>query len=67
MLIAGLRYPVAAAVVGGVWSLNRVVYALGYTNGKEGGKGRYMGIAWMFAHLGLIGMAGTTAWKFIQA
>ncbi|KAH7408633.1 hypothetical protein DE146DRAFT_675648 [Phaeosphaeria sp. MPI-PUGE-AT-0046c] len=62
MLIAGLKYPVASAVVGAVWSVNRVIYAIGYTNGAEGGKGRYYGIAWMFAHLGLMGMAAKTGW-----
>lgn len=62
MLIAGLKYPTAAAVLGATWAANRVVYAIGYTNGSEGGKGRYYGILWMLAHWGLIGYAGKAAW-----
>lgn len=67
MLIAGLRYPFATAIVGAVWSVNRVVYAHGYTNGAEGGKGRYYGIAWFFAHIGLIGMAAKAGWDIAMA
>jgi glutathione S-transferase len=67
LLVAGLKYPVAAAVLGAVWSVNRVVYALGYTNGSEGGKGRYYGALWMIAHYVLIGYAGTAAWKIAMA
>ncbi|KAH8719293.1 hypothetical protein GQ44DRAFT_775430 [Phaeosphaeriaceae sp. PMI808] len=36
MLIAGLRWPTVTAALGAVWSVNRVIYALGYTNGSEG-------------------------------
>ena len=67
MVIAGLKYPMAAAVLGAVWSVNRVVYAIGYTNGGEGGKGRYYGILWMLAHYGLIGYAAKTAWDVSMA
>jgi glutathione S-transferase len=67
MMIAGLKNPVATAVLGAVWSVNRVIYAVGYTNGSEGGKGRYYGIAWMFAHFGLIGMAGKAAWDIARS
>lgn len=67
MVIAGVKYPTAAAVMGAVWSVNRVVYALGYTNGAEGGKGRYYGIAWMFAHMGLIGTATKAAWDVARS
>ncbi|KAF2477614.1 membrane-associated proteins in eicosanoid and glutathione metabolism [Lindgomyces ingoldianus] len=66
MLIAGIKYPTAAAVLGAVWAVNRVVYAIGYTNGAEGGKGRYYGLLWMLAHYALIGYAGTSAWKIAQ-
>jgi glutathione S-transferase len=67
MLIAGLQYPVATAVAGGLWSVNRVIYALGYTNGAEGGKGRYYGILWMIAHYAMVGMAGKAAWNFAMS
>jgi glutathione S-transferase len=67
LMIAGLRYPVAAAVLGGVWAVNRVVYAIGYTrSGEQGGKGRYYGILWMLAHYVLVGMAGKSAWDITR-
>ncbi|KAF2026945.1 glutation S-transferase [Setomelanomma holmii] len=67
LLIAGLRYPVAVAVMGAVWSVNRVVYAIGYTNSAtEGGKGRYYGALWMIVHYVLIGMAGKSAWDIAR-
>jgi len=41
LLISGLRYPVASAVLGLAWCVARVMYAVGYVTGKaEGGKGR---------------------------
>ena len=58
---------VSAAVLGAVWSVNRVIYAIGYTNGSEGGKGRYYGALWMLAHYILMGYAGTAAWKIAMA
>ena len=67
MAIAGLKYPAATAVLGAVWSVNRVIYAVGYTNGSEGGKGRYYGALWMLAHYVMIGMAGKAAWDFAMA
>lgn len=67
MLITGLRYPMAAAVLGAVWSVNRVVYAIGYTNGSEGGKGRYYGILWMLAHYLLVLGAAKSAWDVSMA
>jgi glutathione S-transferase len=65
MLIAGLKYPVPAAVLGAVWSVNRVVYAVGYTNGGE--KGRYYGVLWMVAHYVLFLYAGKTAWDIAMS
>lgn len=63
ILISGLRYPRVSAGLGLLWSVNRVLYAIGYTNGKPGGKGRYIGILWAIAHHVLVGYAGWTAWK----
>lgn len=41
LLIAGLRYPVASAAMGLAWCVARIMYAVGYVNGKkEEGKGR---------------------------
>jgi glutathione S-transferase len=68
LLISGLRWPVATAVLGAVWSVNRVVYAVGYTrSGEEGGKGRYYGALWMIAHYALIVMSGISAYKIAMA
>lgn len=65
MAVAGLRWPVAVALLGAVWSVNRVVYAVGYTrSGEQAGKGRYYGVTWMIAHYVMIGMAGKAAWDF---
>ena len=38
LLISGLRYPVASAVLGAGWAVSRVFYAIGYSAG--GPKGR---------------------------
>ncbi|KAF2191486.1 membrane-associated proteins in eicosanoid and glutathione metabolism [Zopfia rhizophila CBS 207.26] len=67
MLIAGLKYPQAAAILGATWSVNRVIYGWGYTMDMKGGKGRYYGILWMLAHFGLIGYAGKAAWDIARA
>lgn len=68
MLVAGLKYPVAAAVLGGVWSVNRVVYAIGYTkSGQDGGKGRYYGALWMLAHYAMVFTSAKVAYDFAMA
>ncbi|KAH6625638.1 hypothetical protein C7974DRAFT_377127 [Boeremia exigua] len=68
ILISGLRWPVATAVLGAVWSAMRVVYAIGYTSSSEdGGKGRYYGILWLLAHHSLLLMSGYTAYKIAAA
>ncbi|KAM0438911.1 hypothetical protein ACHAPT_001672 [Fusarium lateritium] len=40
LLISGLRFPVAAAALGGGWALSRVVYAVGYSSGGPEGRTR---------------------------
>ena len=68
LLISGLRWPVATAILGAVWSVNRVVYAIGYTrSAEEGGKGRYYGAAGLIAHYVLIIMSGISAYKIAMA
>jgi glutathione S-transferase len=63
-VIAGLTYPTAIGVMGGVWAVNRVVYAIGYKNsGENGGKGRYYGIAWQLSHYGMMIMSAISAYK----
>ena len=65
ILIAGLKYPVAAAVLGAIWSVNRVVYGIGYTNGGE--KGRYYGGLWMVAHYLLFGLSAKAAYDIAMS
>ncbi|KAG8624824.1 hypothetical protein KVT40_007891 [Elsinoe batatas] len=61
MLVAGVRYPVAASVLGAVWNVGRVVYAVGYTRkDTQGGKARLQGSFFWLAQLGLMGLAGWT-------
>ncbi|KAF2714630.1 membrane-associated proteins in eicosanoid and glutathione metabolism [Pleomassaria siparia CBS 279.74] len=67
MLISGLVYPRAAAVLGGTWAVNRVAYALGYTNGKDNGRGRYNGAVGMLAHVVMMGLAGKSLWDIFRA
>ncbi|CAM1510272.1 Fc.00g006070.m01.CDS01 [Cosmosporella sp. VM-42] len=40
LLIAGLRFPVASAVLGAGWALSRVIYAVGYAAGGPAGRTR---------------------------
>ncbi|KAK1968264.1 MAPEG family protein [Colletotrichum eremochloae] len=42
LLISGLRFPVASAVLGAGWAISRIIYAFGYTSGA-GPKGRTRG------------------------
>ncbi|KAF2085301.1 membrane-associated proteins in eicosanoid and glutathione metabolism [Saccharata proteae CBS 121410] len=66
MLISGLRYPTASAVMGGLWAVGRVMYAMGYTRpGVENGKGRLVGSWASLVQIGLMGMAAWTSWKMI--
>ncbi|UNI24464.1 Glutathione transferase [Purpureocillium takamizusanense] len=47
LLVAGLRYPFPAAVLGAGWGLSRVLYLLGYTS-SAGPKGREIGAVGSF-------------------
>ena len=59
ILIAGIRYPVASSIIGGIWMICRVLYAVGYTRrDKKAGKGRAIGAGMWPAQFGLYGMAG---------
>lgn len=68
ILLSGLKYPVAASALGVVWSLNRVLFALGYMDtSKKAGNGRYRGIGHFFAFLGLLGLTGKTGYDLVMA
>ncbi|KAJ3499135.1 hypothetical protein NLG97_g559 [Lecanicillium saksenae] len=65
LFIAGIQHPVAAATLGGVWSVSRFLYLLGYTS-DAGPKGRiagFMGSA--LSDLALKGVAAFTCYKLI--
>ncbi|KAM7207543.1 hypothetical protein V8F20_002021 [Naviculisporaceae sp. PSN 640] len=63
LLISGLRYPLFAASLGGVWVFSRVIYAIGYTS--NGPKGRMAGsLLSALTDLVLKGTAMYTAFKF---
>ncbi|KAF9196496.1 Microsomal glutathione S-transferase 3 [Haplosporangium sp. Z 27] len=53
LLLAGLNYPIPAAVLGSVWILGRIFYFYGYTTGNPGS--RQMGA---FGYIGGIGLLG---------
>ena len=62
ILVAGLRYPVAASALGVFWSLNRILFAKGYMDvSKKDGGGRYRGVGHFFGWLGLLGLTVKTA------
>jgi len=68
LLIAGLRYPIPAAVCGALWSVSRYMYMVGYCSGdaKSAGKGRYMGSGHYLAMLGLFGMSISAGVQMIR-
>ncbi|KAF2456392.1 hypothetical protein BDY21DRAFT_372507 [Lineolata rhizophorae] len=59
LLLAGLRFPVAAAATAALWSVFRTLYAVGYTRAdREGGKGRLVGSGFWLCQGALYVMAG---------
>ena len=57
IMVAGLKYPIAAAGLGAWWSFNRVLFALGYMDPKKKeGAGRYRGVGQYIGWLGLMGL-----------
>ncbi|GAB7335458.1 hypothetical protein MBLNU13_g07820t1 [Cladosporium sp. NU13] len=57
LLVAGLKFPVAASVLGAGWIVSRILYAVGYTRAdKEAGKGRLIGLPFWLFQLGLYGL-----------
>ncbi|KAI9826362.1 MAG: hypothetical protein M1832_000279 [Thelocarpon impressellum] len=60
LLIAGLRYPLAASALGAAWIVGRVLFAVGYANSPMDGKGRgrYRGFFALPAEAALVLLAG---------
>ncbi|KAK0660641.1 hypothetical protein DIS24_g3083 [Lasiodiplodia hormozganensis] len=66
LLVAGLRRPVPAAVMGAAWSVGRIMYAVGYTRpDKKNGMGRLIGSWATLIQLVLMGMAGWDGYKML--
>jgi len=64
MLLAGLRFPVSAAVTGLLWAGFRTAYAVGYTRAdKKNGKGRLAGSGFWLAQFVAFGMVGWMGWE----
>jgi len=62
LLVAGLRFPDASAVLGATWVVGKLVYTFGYVReGREDGSGRLVGTWWWLPHLALMGMAVVVA------
>jgi len=59
MLIGGLVLPVPAAILGGVWTLGRIMYLYGYVS-KSGPQAR--GRGFMVSGLSGLGLMGTAAY-----
>ncbi|RPD65141.1 membrane-associated proteins in eicosanoid and glutathione metabolism [Lentinus tigrinus ALCF2SS1-7] len=55
-LVSGLKYPIAAATLGGMWILSRVIYTIGYSTGDP--KKRNMLGAGPIGALSLMGIVG---------
>jgi len=66
LFVAGLMYPRVAAGMGFGWSVCRWLYMKGYSEGAEGGKGRYRGIAYMAFQVGLLGLSGWTGFAMVM-
>jgi glutathione S-transferase len=67
MMISGLKYPTASALLGVGWLINRVIYAVGYTRqDKEGGKGRLAGAGFWLCQFALYGMTGKVGWDVLM-
>jgi glutathione S-transferase len=68
LLLAGLNYPVAAAVCGFGWTAARTAYMVGYSRSapETKGRGRYKGSAFWLFEAGLIGMAIVTGVKMVM-
>jgi glutathione S-transferase len=58
ILVAGVKYPQAAAGLGAAWVVFRTLYMLGYIySDKPNGNGRYNGMLCWFAQAGLWGLS----------
>lgn len=66
LAFAGLRFPALAGGLGVAWCVARFMYMQGYSQGAEGGKGRYRGVWFYLAHLGLVGLCAFNGVQMIR-
>lgn len=67
LMIAGLKFPISASVLGASWAVQRVLYAVGYTRAdRYGGKGRLAGLGFFLSQIALFGLAGWTGFSMVQ-
>ncbi|KAF9102478.1 Microsomal glutathione S-transferase 3 [Mortierella sp. GBA35] len=65
LLLVGLRFPVPAAALGGVWFLGRCLYFYGYTSGHP--NSRFLGAFGHIGEFGLLGLGGYIAYDLIAS
>ncbi|RKF80489.1 Microsomal glutathione S-transferase 3 [Golovinomyces cichoracearum] len=66
MLIAGIRYPITASVMGTSWMVCRWLYMTGYSRGEENGKGRIQGLGSFIFQYILVIMSGYTSLAILR-
>ncbi|KAI9675405.1 MAG: hypothetical protein M1817_001309 [Caeruleum heppii] len=66
LLISGLKYPLTATAMGGIWMVGRILYAVGYAKTPIGkyGSGRRQGLFFWMPQFGLVALTG---WTGLQA
>lgn len=68
LLLAGLRYPIASAIIGLGWCVSRVLFAIGYTRtDKDKGQGRLVGLGFWLCQLALFGMTAKIGYDMLMS
>lgn len=65
LMFAGLQYPIASSVLGGIWIVGRIFYYRGYSTGNPAG--RYWGAFGHIGEVGLLGLTGKMAFDLLTA
>ncbi|KAK3808746.1 MAG: hypothetical protein J3Q66DRAFT_355542 [Benniella sp.] len=63
LVVSGLRYPIAAPVLGMIWCVGRMAYSYGYTSGDP--SKRQLGAWGHIGDVGLLGLTGKIAYDMI--
>jgi glutathione S-transferase len=59
-VLSGIAYPKESAILGGIWIVSRVAYAMGYAHSPE------KRAAGAFGYIGLLGMIGLSVKSLLQ-